>query len=502
MHLPLDAARKVEEQVLPKASRQTLAQFAASVRRAVLAADPRTAEDQHRDAVAERRVIFTPRDDGTTELWACGYRPTRRPRCRPASRPWPSRGRASTPAPPISAAPTPCSPSAPRSGRASSKPAVNVTVALSTLLAMDEQPGELAGHGPIPAALARAIAADPSGTWRRLVTDEHGNLADVSSPPTGHPPDGPLRRSPRRHLLPPDLPAGRGQLRPRPHDRLGARRHDCPANLMPLCSRHHHLKHDAGWRLHRLENDTVRWTTPTGHTYDRPPPDSLPIDTTTAQEHSATVPPTRRSTATCHRRSRPAVRYSAPPPRLGPRGRDLGGRFEQVRRAAGRRRRRTGPPTAGARRAAARSASPQPLDGGQHDLEERRPSGAASRVGRCAAAPGPSNASASAPYQPVTSAAAAVERRRRSGQARVVVAAATGSPSRRSRDRHAGEAQPGRAVGQRGDALERHVLGALLGEVLAQRVVEPVAGRGRRRCRWPPARRRAGRSGCRPTSCR
>ena len=55
----------------------------------------------------------------------------------------------------------------------------------------------------------------------------------------------------------------------------------CPANLMPLCTRRHHLKHDAGRRLQRLADDTVRWTTPTGHTYDRPPPDSLPIDTTT-----------------------------------------------------------------------------------------------------------------------------------------------------------------------------------------------------------------------------
>ena len=69
-HLPVEAARKVEERVLPRAPRQTLAQFAASVRRAVLAVDPRTAEEQHRDAVAERRVVFTPQDDGTSELWA------------------------------------------------------------------------------------------------------------------------------------------------------------------------------------------------------------------------------------------------------------------------------------------------------------------------------------------------------------------------------------------------------------------------------------------------
>ncbi|MGH8892853.1 MAG: hypothetical protein ACRDWY_06035, partial [Actinomycetes bacterium] len=42
-------------------------------------------------------------------------------------------------------------------------------VALSTLLGLDDEPGELAGHGPITAAVARRIAAE--GTWRRLLTD-------------------------------------------------------------------------------------------------------------------------------------------------------------------------------------------------------------------------------------------------------------------------------------------------------------------------------------------
>ena len=65
----------------------------------------------------------------------------------------------------------------------------------------------------------------------------------------------------------------------------------CPANLMPLCTRHHHLKHDAGWRLWRRKDDTVRWKSPTGHTYDRPPPDTLPTDTTiTAPAAKSTDP--------------------------------------------------------------------------------------------------------------------------------------------------------------------------------------------------------------------
>ena len=40
------------------------------------------------------------------------------------------------------------------------------------------QPGELDGYGPIPAELATRLAADPTGTWRRLVTDPHGQLLD------------------------------------------------------------------------------------------------------------------------------------------------------------------------------------------------------------------------------------------------------------------------------------------------------------------------------------
>jgi Domain of unknown function (DUF222) len=49
------------------------------------------------------------------------------------------------------------------------KPLVSVIVPITMLLGLDEQPGELVGYGPIPASLAREIAAE--GTWRRLLTD-------------------------------------------------------------------------------------------------------------------------------------------------------------------------------------------------------------------------------------------------------------------------------------------------------------------------------------------
>ncbi|MGH3938272.1 MAG: DUF222 domain-containing protein [Pseudonocardiaceae bacterium] len=68
------------------------------------------------------------------------------------------------------------------------KPLISVIVPITMLLGLDEHPGELVGHGPIPAALAREIAAE--GTWRRLLTDPaSGTLLDYGrttyTSPTG-----------------------------------------------------------------------------------------------------------------------------------------------------------------------------------------------------------------------------------------------------------------------------------------------------------------------------
>ncbi len=63
-------ATEVETRVLPKASEQTLANFTASVRRAVTAVAPARAEQHREQAMTERRVCLTPPEDGTAELWA------------------------------------------------------------------------------------------------------------------------------------------------------------------------------------------------------------------------------------------------------------------------------------------------------------------------------------------------------------------------------------------------------------------------------------------------
>ena len=60
------------------------------------------------------------------------------------------------------------------------RPAIAITVALSTLLGLDEHPAQLAGYGPITAGAARRAADDPTGTMQRLITRPDGLVIDAA----------------------------------------------------------------------------------------------------------------------------------------------------------------------------------------------------------------------------------------------------------------------------------------------------------------------------------
>lgn len=288
--LPEEIVAKVEARVLRRAPLQTVPQFAASVQRAVLALDPRGRDEQVEDAVAQRRVVFTAQDDGTTELWALVGADTAAA----------IRDAVDQSADRLKAGDAETGGSRTADQRRADalaelilgpgpgvRPRVNVTVALSTLLGLDEQAGELDGHGPIPAALARALAFDPTGRWRRLLTDEHGRLVQVGAA-TYRPPAA-MARHVRARNVTCVFPGCRRRALRCELDHVIAW-HQCqvthPDNLQPLCARHHHLKHDTTWRVHRHGDGTTTWTAPSGHTYARPP-DELPRDTTSRQPQPA-----------------------------------------------------------------------------------------------------------------------------------------------------------------------------------------------------------------------
>lgn len=186
-----------------------------------------------------------------------------------------------------------------------------IHVPVATALGLSDEPGVLAGYGPLPAALVRELLPDAElrkvcldgstgrvvGTDRRVVPPtgcpeelRRALLAMVedvttvdATPEPRHDPSAALARDVRLRDASCDgpgcsVPAARCEL---DHD---LRWPDGPTsfgNLQPRSQRCHHAKH-SGWTVIRDLDGTSHWTSPGGRTYtvptrDRPPP-AIPAD--------------------------------------------------------------------------------------------------------------------------------------------------------------------------------------------------------------------------------
>ena len=149
-----------------------------------------------------------------------------------------------------------------------------MTVAATTLLGLDELPGELAGFGPIPASMAREIARE--GTWRRLLTDPAtGTLVERGA--ATYEPGADLTafviaRDVTCTFMGCGQPAWRCELDHRePFD------WDRPAdeqttadNLDARCKHHHERKTSGGWSVRKVPGSGAsEWTDPLGITFTR-----------------------------------------------------------------------------------------------------------------------------------------------------------------------------------------------------------------------------------------
>ena len=147
------------------------------------------------------------------------------------------------------------------------RPTVNVTIDLPTILGLAENPGQLAGYGPIPASVARKIAAD--GRWKRFVTDPiKGTLLDYGRE-TYEPPqdlqDFLIARDRTCRFPGCQQPAHLGDLdHVVPWDSGGV---TSAENLGALCRRHHNLKTHSDWKLINHEDGACTWISPSGHKY-------------------------------------------------------------------------------------------------------------------------------------------------------------------------------------------------------------------------------------------
>jgi Domain of unknown function (DUF222) len=317
LNLSDEHADQVARRVLATAQKQTPGQLRAATRRAVLSTDPAAARERAKQARRERGVRMWPEPDGMATLSA--YLPaadaagvfavldeyarragftgderslearrgdalvdlvlnptgrcsegTRTARERTTEEPDGGSGSARDGVPVTDATgPAGCRCECGRCRRGGGVD-VRVTIPYTALLGANDLPGELAGYGPIPAAVARDLAA--GGTWRRILTD----------PASGRPLDyGTTRYRPPAHLA--ELVITRDQTCQFPGCRVPAHRcdldHSIPhdpahgtgptseTNLGPKCRRHHQIKQTPGWSVTQHPDGCTTWVTPSGHQY-------------------------------------------------------------------------------------------------------------------------------------------------------------------------------------------------------------------------------------------
>ncbi|GAA1302961.1 hypothetical protein GCM10009610_12370 [Pseudonocardia xinjiangensis] len=174
---------------------------------------------------------------------------------------------------------------------------IRVTVPLDTLRGVSDEPGELAGYGPIPAEYARELAADPDSIWHRLVTDPlSGALLDYGTTryrPPPHLTEHVIARHQYCQGLGCRVPADRCDLDHNiPFDPVAGNGPTSAANLGPKCRPHHRLKGMPGWSVSQYPDGSILWTTPSGHAYRvDPPPLTEPRTPKEATSTGADEPP-------------------------------------------------------------------------------------------------------------------------------------------------------------------------------------------------------------------
>jgi len=281
-HLTESQARQVVDAVITRAPQLTTGELRAKVQKLCLEIEPEEAKKRYDTALEGRRLVSEPTLDGTANIFLTDVAPDKasaaleRINSLAKTLHVPGETRTMDQLRADIALDLLCGNSSHQTRRSGS---VNIHVDLKTLAELADQPGELAGFGPVIADIARQVTDERQGSkWQFRVTD----------PETGMPVHiGTTKRRPdagqQRHVELRDLtcffpgcrmPAAECDIdHTKPWVETGKTN---AKDLSPGCRHHHVGRHRYGWTYQRIAGGDYLWTSRLGHRYTksgRPPPE-------------------------------------------------------------------------------------------------------------------------------------------------------------------------------------------------------------------------------------
>lgn len=274
MHLPDDTARDVIALIIEQASRLTTGQLNARIRKLCIEADPEEAQLRYDEAVAERRVVVEATTSGTANLYGYDLEPYRvaavARKINHLARILNTRSETRSMDQLRADVYLDLLLGTNQTKTKTARGVVELRVDLETLMRLSENPGELAGYGPVIADIARHVTEQQHHSeWRFTVTDPDTGLPVANGTtrrrPTAHQRRAVETRNPTCVFPGCRMPATNCDLDHRVPWSHGGE--TTTSNLGPLCRHHHIIKTRAGWTLQQLPDGTHQWTSKLGHTY-------------------------------------------------------------------------------------------------------------------------------------------------------------------------------------------------------------------------------------------
>ncbi|NMR28526.1 HNH endonuclease signature motif containing protein [Crystallibacter degradans] len=154
---------------------------------------------------------------------------------------------------------------------------VAVTLSLETAARLSEEPGELAGYGPIPPEMARNLAG-LAKSWLLVLTDEYRN-AIAAAKDLRHPSEW-LKRLVRLRDGHCSGPGCRVEAKFCEVDHTIAWEDGGKTvleNLKAACKPDHRAKHKGGWKVTQHPDGSTTWKSRTGHEWTSTPENSWSI---------------------------------------------------------------------------------------------------------------------------------------------------------------------------------------------------------------------------------